>query len=215
MTENRWFVETYVYDLLKQVEGRMSLRKFRLFVIACCRAYQDETAPDAARRAVDVLERGADGLAGEGELEAASATLSETAARMSSDGEGASGAWASSLYFQARMLEAAAGAVRAIQLAFRRWYVHAPHLCAFLRDIVGNPFRHPPLVHPDWLAWADGTVPRIAKEIYHERSFASLPVLADALEDAGCPTHTILSHLRSPGPHVRECWALDLILRKQ
>jgi hypothetical protein len=39
-----------------------------------------------------------------------------------------------------------------------------------------------------------------------------LAVLADALEDAGCADPDLLAHLRGPGPHVRGCWALDLVL---
>src|SRR5262245_56721421 len=110
MTEDQWFTETNVYTMLKRVERRMSARKYRLFVTACCRALQDETTPPRARQAVDILERGADGLAVASELEAARAALVETAARMSDDYQGASGTWASSLFFQARILNAAAGA---------------------------------------------------------------------------------------------------------
>ena len=50
--------------------------------------------------------------------------------------------------------------------------------------------------------------------IYQERAFERLPILADALEEAGCDDPDILSHLRGPGPHVRGCWALDLVLGK-
>ena len=42
-----------------------------------------------------------------------------------------------------------------------------------------------------------------------------LAVLADALEEAGCDNADLLSHLRGPGPHVRGCWALDLLLGKE
>jgi hypothetical protein len=80
-----------------------------------------------------------------------------------------------------------------------------------LREVVGNPFR-PVRLHPAWLGWADQTVPRLAEGVYEEGAFDRLPILADALEDAGCTCADILSHLRGPGPHVRGCWALDLIL---
>ena len=43
---------------------------------------------------------------------------------------------------------------------------------------------------------------------------ARLAVLSDALEEVGCTDTALLSHLRSPGPHVRGCWALDLVLGK-
>jgi hypothetical protein len=84
---------------------------------------------------------------------------------------------------------------------------------AFLRDLFGNPFRPVP-VDPAWLAWERGTIPKLAEEIYEERAFDRLPVLADALEDSGCTNPDILSHLRGPGPHVRGCWVLDLLLGK-
>ena len=58
-------------------------------------------------------------------------------------------------------------------------------------------------------------VVKIAQGIYDERAFDRLPILADALEDAGCDNADILAHLRSPGPHVRGCWAVDLILGKK
>jgi hypothetical protein len=85
---------------------------------------------------------------------------------------------------------------------------------SLLRDIVGHPFR---IVSHDssWLAWNDGTIPKIARAIYDERAFERLPILADALEDAGCDNADILTHCRGPGPHVRGCWVVDLLLGKQ
>jgi hypothetical protein len=50
---------------------------------------------------------------------------------------------------------------------------------------------------------------------FAEGAFDRLPLLADALEDAGCSDAEILSHLHSPGPHVCGCWALDLVLGKE
>ena len=68
---------------------------------------------------------------------------------------------------------------------------------------------------PNWLRWNEGTVPLMAAGIRKYRSWAELPFLADALEDAGCTDQAILDHCRSPGPHVRGCWAVDLILGKE
>ena len=82
-----------------------------------------------------------------------------------------------------------------------------------LREIIGNLFR-PVRVDPSWLAWHDCTVPKIAQTLYEERRFQDLPMLADALEEAGCTNTDILSHCRGPGPHVRGCWAVDLLLGK-
>jgi hypothetical protein len=79
-----------------------------------------------------------------------------------------------------------------------------------LREIVGNPFR-PIAVDRSCLTWQSGTVPNLAQALYEEHRFADLPILADALEEAGCSATEILSHLRGQGPHVQGCWALDLL----
>jgi hypothetical protein len=79
------------------------------------------------------------------------------------------------------------------------------------RDIFGNPFRAVTL-DPQWLT---STVLLLARGIYEDRAFDRLPILADALMDAGCDSADILDHLRGPGPHARGCWVLDLILGKE
>jgi hypothetical protein len=84
-----------------------------------------------------------------------------------------------------------------------------------LRDVVGNPFRPPPALALSVREWNENTPRRIAQTIYEERAFDRLPILADALEDAGCDNVDILAHCRGPGPHVRGCWVVDLILGKQ
>jgi hypothetical protein len=84
-----------------------------------------------------------------------------------------------------------------------------------LRDLFGLlPFREVH-VNPTWLSWNGGTIPRLAQAIYGERAFDLLPVLADALEEAGCTNRDILSHCRSGGEHVRGCWVVDALLGKQ
>ncbi len=82
-----------------------------------------------------------------------------------------------------------------------------------LRDIIGNPFR-PDALDPSWLAWNDGAIRKMAQLIYDDRAFDRLPLLADALEDAGCTDADILAHCRGGGEHVRGCWVVDLILSK-
>ena len=80
-----------------------------------------------------------------------------------------------------------------------------------LRCIFGNPF-HPITHDPTWLT---STVQQLANSIYQDRAFDFLPILADALEDAGCTNASILEHCRSESEHVRGCWALDLVLGKE
>jgi hypothetical protein len=89
--------------------------------------------------------------------------------------------------------------------------------CALLRDIFGSCFR-PIVMAPHWRT---RDVIDLAQGAYDERLRPSdeldqklLSVLADALEEAGCTTTDILAHLSSLGPHVRGCWAVDLVLEK-
>jgi hypothetical protein len=93
--------------------------------------------------------------------------------------------------------------------------------CLLLRDLFGNPFRPAPAADPAWLAWQGGAVRELARAAYEGRRLpegtldpARLALLADALEDAGCGDAELLAHLRGPGPHVRGCHALDLLLGK-
>jgi hypothetical protein len=85
---------------------------------------------------------------------------------------------------------------------------------ALVREVIGNPFR-PAAADPACLTWNDGTVCRIAHAIYQESAFDRMPILADALEDAGCAEPDLLGHLRGPGPHVRGCWLVDLLTGRE
>jgi hypothetical protein len=80
-----------------------------------------------------------------------------------------------------------------------------------VREIFGNPFR-PFTVHRRWFTQP---IVGLAKEIYDARAFERLPMLADALEEAGCTNGEILNHCRSPGPHVKGCWVVDAVLGKE
>ncbi len=87
-----------------------------------------------------------------------------------------------------------------------------------MRDIIGNPFRAVS-INPTWLT---PTVLGLARATYDNRTLPSgtldntrLAILADALEDAGCDNADILNHCRWPGPHVRGCWVVDLLLGKE
>jgi hypothetical protein len=85
---------------------------------------------------------------------------------------------------------------------------HAGRIAPPVRDIVGDPFR-PAALNPTWLT-AD--VRGLAAAAYEDRAFDRLPILADALADAGCDDEALLGHCRLSGPHVRGCWAVDLVL---
>jgi hypothetical protein len=71
--------------------------------------------------------------------------------------------------------------------------------------VLGNPFQPVPTLAPDWLRWNEAMVVRLAQSIYDDRGFDRLPILADALEDAGCTDNDILNR----------CWAVDLLLGKE
>ncbi|MBX9583374.1 MAG: hypothetical protein K2X87_23985 [Gemmataceae bacterium] len=73
-----------------------------------------------------------------------------------------------------------------------------------------NPFR-PVALDPDWRT---STAVALAESIYPDRAWDRLPVLAEALDDAGCTHPDVIGHLRGPGPHARCYWVVDLILGK-
>jgi hypothetical protein len=80
-----------------------------------------------------------------------------------------------------------------------------------LRDIFGNPFR-PVAFSPQWRT---DTAVALARQLYESRDFGAMPILADALQDAGCDSADVLGHCRGEGPHVRGCWVVDLVLGKE
>ena len=80
-----------------------------------------------------------------------------------------------------------------------------------LREFFGNPFR-PALLDPCWLHWNDDCVVRLARAIYDEMRFEDLPILGDALEEAGCGLPAVLEHCRTRRSHARGCWLVDQIL---
>jgi hypothetical protein len=99
---------------------------------------------------------------------------------------------------------------------YERWYssAAAPERAAqaeLVRCIFGNPFRP---VTPD-PSWRTSTVVALAQQMYESRDFAAMPILADALQDAGCVDEAVLDHCRTDGPHVRGCWVVDLLLGKE
>lgn len=83
--------------------------------------------------------------------------------------------------------------------------------CDIVREIFGNPFRSPSFF-PEWRT---DTAVTLARQMYDSREFSAIPILADALQDAGCDSADILEHCRGAGPHVRGCWVVDLVLGKE
>jgi hypothetical protein len=80
-----------------------------------------------------------------------------------------------------------------------------------LREVFGNPFRGV-AIDPAWLRWNGSTVARLSRDIAESGRFEDLPVLADALEEAGCQDEALLRHCRSGVWHAPGCWVLDVLL---
>jgi hypothetical protein len=207
------------------IPHRHCQRKLRLFVCACCRLGWSSDLGPQERHAIGIAEAFADGLASTHQLNALRAEAPSWKVR-----------WATSS--QPLVRDAAAQVVafwidRRVRQRLglppgvvtykgdqekEAWKAararEGRFFCDLLRDLVGNPFRPPPALCPDWLAWQGGTVAALARAIYEERSFDQFPVLADALEDAGCDNENIVTHCRGQGPHARGCWLVDLLVGK-
>jgi hypothetical protein len=240
MTEQEWLAGADPRRMLEFLRGRAIDRKLRLFACACHRRVRPVPGEDELPAAVDSLERYADGPAGGGgpgaikQAEEAVIGPGDRGWRSIPWVEHASSyavaraTWPEFQRLQAAEVAAFPGrsddpsaARTARDLAeaayWRAVTAERGEQCHLLRDIFGNPFR-PVSVPP---AWQTAQVVALAQAAYDQRELpegtldpASLTVLADALEDAGCDQADLLAHLRGPGPHVRGCWAVDLILGK-
>jgi hypothetical protein len=231
MTEAEWLAGTDPRAMLEFVGEKASDRKKRLFAVACCRRIWSLISDNRSQMAVEVAERFADGLANRKEYKAAiEAALdarddADAAARKAS-AEGDERRWGDLNAVFAAMIavsrggyhpwDAANAAGHAVEFLTGKTK-RAEHVAqvALVRDLFGNPFRPGPVIDPAWLAWGGGTIPNLAQAIHDDRTCDRLPLLADALEDAGCTDAAILDHCRSEGPHVRGCWVVDAILGKQ
>jgi hypothetical protein len=243
MTEAEWLACTDPDSMLMFLHDHKIDGKFRLFVLACCRridehitdprcraaiAYAEEIAEFGTRgwrgrpavaKAVEIARVEADEpqLTPEGytydfvkvnAAHAARATIDTSAyraalvtSRFASNVVG----WASGHHVTTGSLPPLYEQAQRTEKATQTRILH---------DVVGPlPFR-PLAADPAWRAWNDGAIPKMAHSIYEERAFDRLPILADALEDAGCDNADILAHCRSGGEHVRGCWVIDLLLGK-
>jgi hypothetical protein len=184
-------------------------RKLRLFVAGCYRLIWDRIPSGAYRGAVEAGEAFADG----GPIEAAWAARDAAVELAAGDFTAipADPLEEGGLYPAWRQFVEALERVSApiSPLARTGDEARALHLAVF-RDVFGNPFR-PVAFDP---AWRTEAVVTLARGMYEGRDFAAMPVLADALDDAGCDHPDILAHCRGPGPHVRGCWVADLVLGK-
>ncbi len=208
MTGAQWDQTKDGKTLLQVVSERATARKLRLFAVNCYRELE-RLSVEPGWKALDLAERLADGLATNKERKYA--LNSERAHRLQRKGLPVSVDVTPVLLANAVQAAYVGLTVvsEALGVAQRRYWTGV----ALVREIFGNPFRLV-TVNPTWLRWNGGTIPKIAAGIYGERAFDRLPILADALLDAGCDDEAILAHCRGDGPHVRGCWVIDLILGK-
>jgi hypothetical protein len=208
MTEQEWLEAIDPMPMVKYLRRRKaSVRKWRLVAVACCRRRWPLITDERCRYAVLTAERFADGEVSKAAMTAAHKDAYELYCEDARD-----------IFDSGRdALGAAAGAAMTIPgHAFNRatYRMEPSEICGLLREVFGNPFR-PITINPAWLTWHDGLLLSIAKRMYDSREFSDMPVLADALEEAGYQDQDILGHCRSGGEHVRGCWVIDSLLGKQ
>jgi len=171
----------------------VSDRRWRLFVAAFWRWIADRL-PESQQEVIDV----------------ATATEDWAETGRLPTGERAS-TWPDMIFFGA---DARQTAMRTAEFPYHgssRQVEQIAQQTALLRDIFGNPFRIPHLESRR----RTSDVVALARAIYDEKVFERMPILADALMDAGCEDEAIVGHCRGENSHVRGCWVLDLVLGKE
>jgi len=185
-------------------------RLLRLFACACARRL-GAWLPRRAGEALVVAERYADGLADRRQLDRALEVVRSLhrSSWLSWRGRpaGEPAMWAAGAAEAVFLVNALTAAYEAAEGAARALGAGAG-LAGLVREVFGNPFRPPPAGLD-----RDAGVRRLARAIDEEGRWADLPVLGDALEDAGCADESVLRHCREPGEHTRGCWVVDAILR--
>jgi hypothetical protein len=232
VTEAQWLTCTDPRLMLEWLRGKVSDRKLRLFACACCRRIWHLLEDSRSREAIEVSEQFADGMAREAEVQAAYARAWEAAEAIpdgTSDSRLAAEAAAYAVLLPAKrggwdqgsdQLYLANHVAEGVRLLLHllpgadEFLAH----CNLLRDLFSNPYR--PAVLSS--AWLTAVVLSLAHAANDNRITSSgeldpsrFAVLADALQEAGCTDDAVIDHLRSPGPHVRGCWVLDQLLKKE
>ncbi|HYT87958.1 MAG TPA: hypothetical protein VEL76_04505 [Gemmataceae bacterium] len=233
MDEREWLKATHPHAMIDYLRGngQASPRKLRLFAVECCRRIWHLLTDERSWRAVEVAERYADGLVSNAErirAQRGAAQFAAASSRLTVQGrlrrgihsaewsaaDTAERAATATRRIPEECRATAAMATRAVDLSDGRANSdEAGRQAELLRDVFGPlPFRPVP-IEPSWRTSA---VMALATSIYDERRFEDMPILADALEEAGCAPKEILQHLRQREPiHIRGCWCLDRLLNKE
>ncbi len=209
MTEAEWLTSDDPNKLLVSFP-LPTQRKTQLFACACCHQIK-HLLTDKGLRAIAGTERAIDGLLPLAELFELQPDMS---ARYGSSLDADSAvSWAlrdgqqdPSGYLPG-YLYAAQWSASASRDAPAQWRIQAD----LVRDIFANSFRPVNFA----TAWLTSDVLALARQMYESREFSAMPILADALQDAGCDNPDVLNHCRGDGPHVRGCWVVDLVLGKE
>jgi hypothetical protein len=212
MTEAEWLACVDPAPMLVFLKGVSTDRKLRLFACACAREVEDVTIREGDISVSELVERYADGQARPSEMQIAAGDVKHAAYGQAYAIGDAFGVIQAALQFDAfESARDAAGWLRGFYSSDGQEAPGRLRPSAFCRDIVGNPFR-PVAFDPAWLT---SDVLLLARGIYEDRAFDRMPILADALQDAGCDNDDVLNHCRDPkATHVRGCWVVDLVLGK-
>jgi hypothetical protein len=204
MTEAEWQVCDDAGLMLWFLQQGSTNKERQLWLIAaaCTRSFWAPTPDSLTSATIEEMERRADGLIHE---EAGPSPVTEDGAV-----RGLSGARSTAHILAVHVYVAIRGNMAAMFGASKAATNNTTAL-AVLRDICGNPF-HPISLSP---TWRTPHALALAQAMYDDRHYEDMPVLADALEEAGCTERAILKHCREPVPHVRGCWVLDLLLGKR
>lgn len=227
MTEVEWTACTDPQAMVHFLGDRTSDRKLRLFALGCCHRFHGLILDERTRAALGVAERMAEGKVDPEEHQAAYEAATEAAEyahenRLAAEQEHPAGSpeleeavRAASLAEMGEwvLADGWGAAERAACLDWDQTQHRPRHGFepALLRCIFG-PLRLRSIIID--ASWRAATVNSLAQAIYDERAFDRMPILADALEDAGCANADILGHCRGGGQHVRGCWVVDLVLCK-
>lgn len=218
MTEEEWLESSDFELMLDSLGDPHWVRKLRHFIVACFHQQWRALPDDRCRQCVVILERHIAGTATEEELTQAIEIAHAAFLPSWKRGEGKNGLLASAVWiamcdqrsFPGETVSTASGVCDHLANATEDYRSTSIAQCGLLRCIVGNPFR-PVAFAPEWRTTV---AVGIAAQMYESREFGNLPVLADALEEAGCDHPAVLAHCREPGEHARGCWVVDGVLGK-
>ena len=224
MTPGQWRRCADPVPMFAILRGLATGRKLRLFAVACCRRVAHVFPDDRIRRALDAAERLADGAIARHEWAEAESRVK--AVRVEVDPVTDGRRWdavtaaviavshASSPEHELLLAANAAGAARNAARSDIDSVAEAEAAAQarLVREVFGDPVR-PVQFSP---AWRTSTVVALAGQMYASGEFSATPILADALQDAGCNDSAVLSHCReASATHCRGCWVVDLVLRKE